>query len=99
MYEAVLIDFDASRIVKANSSADTQVLGITGFAAPEQYGLSQSDERADIYAMGVLLNVMLAGKHPSQQLAPGRMGRIILKCTMANPKKRCKSILHFMEAL
>lgn len=97
--EAVLIDFDASRIVKSESTSDTQALGTTGFAAPEQYGLSQSDERVDIYAMGVLLNMMLTGKHPSQQVAPGRLGRIVLKCTMTNPKKRYKSILHFMEAL
>ena len=52
--EAVLIDFDASRIYKnAVQRRDTQVLGTTGFAAPEQYGLSQSDGRADIYALGV----------------------------------------------
>ena len=48
--EAVLIDFDASRIYKNENREDTQILGTTGFAAPEQYGLSQSDGRADIYA-------------------------------------------------
>ena len=57
--EAVLIDFDASRIYKNENREDTQILGTTGFAAPEQYGLSQSDGRADIYALGVLLNIML----------------------------------------
>lgn len=44
--EAVLIDFDASRIYKNANQEDTQILGTTGFAAPEQYGLSQSDGRA-----------------------------------------------------
>ena len=39
--EAVLIDFDASRIYKSAIQEDTQILGTTGFAAPEQYGLSQ----------------------------------------------------------
>ena len=57
--EAVLIDFDAARIYKNENREDTQILGTTGFAAPEQYGLSQSDGRADIYALGVLLNIML----------------------------------------
>ena len=37
--DAVLIDFDAARIYKVASESDTQVLGTTGFAAPEQYGI------------------------------------------------------------
>lgn len=97
--QAVLIDFDASRIVKLENEADTQVLGTTGFAAPEQYGIGQSDRRADIYSLGVLLNIMLTGKHPSKELASGRLGRIVQKCTMVNPEKRYKSVLYLMEAL
>jgi serine/threonine protein kinase len=97
--EAVLIDFDAARIYKSSQERDTRVLGTTGYAAPEQYGISQSDARADIYSLGVLLNIMLTGKHPSQELAPGRMGRIVQKCTMTHPKKRYKTVLHLMEAL
>ena len=97
--EAVLIDFDASRFFKSESSTDTQVLGTTGYAAPEQYGITQTDERADIYSLGVLLNIMLTGKHPSKELASGKLGRIVQKCTMVNPKKRYKSVLYLMEAL
>lgn len=97
--EAVLIDFDASRIYKNNNREDTQILGTTGYAAPEQYGLSQSDGRADIYALGILLNIMLTGEHPSRKLAGGRMGRIVQKCTMVSPEKRYKNILHLMEIL
>ena len=97
--EAVLIDFDASRIHKTAISEDTKILGTTGFAAPEQYGLSQSDGRADIYALGVLLNIMLTGEHPSRKLVGGRMGRIVQRCTRVNPEKRYKNILHLMEAL
>lgn len=97
--QAVLIDFDASRIFKNESDTDTLVLGTMGFAAPEQYGISQTDERADIYAMGVLLNIMLTGKHPSKELAGGRLGKVVQKCTMVNPEKRFKNVLHLMEAL
>lgn len=97
--EAVLIDFDASRIFKSERSADTQILGTTGYAAPEQYGIAQTDERADIYSLGVLLNIMLTGKHPSREFAGGKLGRIIQKCTMVNPKKRYKNVLCLMEAL
>lgn len=97
--ETVLIDFDASRIYKNTIQEDTQILGTTGFAAPEQYGLSQSDGRTDIYAIGVLLNIMLTGEHPSRRLAGGRMGRIVQRCTMVNPAKRYKNVLHLMEVL
>lgn len=96
---AVLIDFDASRIYKESQGNDTMVLGTTGYAAPEQYGISQTDGRADIYSLGVLMNVMLTGKHPSTVLAGGRMGRIILRCTMMNPEKRYQTIRHLMNAL
>ena len=97
--EAILIDFDASRIFKSDTNQDTQILGTTGYAAPEQYGIAQTDERADIYSLGVLLNIMLTGKHPSKELANGRLGRIVQKCTMVNPEKRYKSVLYLMEAL
>lgn len=97
--EAILIDFDASRIFKSDTNQDTQILGTTGYAAPEQYGIAQTDERADIYSLGVLLNIMLTGKHPSKELANGHLGRIVQKCTMVNPEKRYKSVLYLMEAL
>ena len=97
--EAVLIDFDAARFFRPGRDEDTQVLGTTGYAAPEQYGLAQSDARADIYSLGVLLNVMLTRRHPSRVTAPGRMGRIVQKCTMINPERRYQSALDLMEAL
>lgn len=97
--DAVLIDFDAARIYKVASESDTQVLGTTGFAAPEQYGIFQSDERADIFSLGVLLNIMLTGKHPSREMTAGKMGRIVRKCTMTAPEQRYQSARALMEAL
>ena len=97
--DAVLIDFDAARLHKPGAETDTQMLGTTGFAAPEQYGLSQSDTRTDIYSLGVLINVMLTGEHPSKRLAEGHMGRVVQHCTQVNPRKRYKDVLHLMEAV
>ena len=97
--DAILIDFDAARLHKPEHENDTQVLGTTGFAAPEQYGLSQTDIRSDIYSLGILINVMLTGKHPSKKLAGGKMGRVVERCTRVNPQKRYPNVLRLMEAL
>lgn len=96
---AVLIDFDASRMIKVSQENDTRILGTTGYAAPEQYGISQTDGRADIYALGVLMNVMLTGQHPSVTLAGGRLGRVISRCTMMSPQKRYASVEELMRVL
>ncbi len=95
----VLVDFNASRIYAPDKNTDTVVLGTVGYASPEQFGISQSDEKSDIYAVGVLLNVMLTGKHPSEVLAEGKAGKIVLKCTQIDPKSRFKSVEKLIEAL
>ena len=97
--QAVLIDFDAARLHKPEHELDTQVLGTNGFAAPEQYGLSQTDQRSDIYALGIVINVMLTGRHPSKQLAEGRLGRVVERCTQVNPQRRYKNVRQLMGAL
>lgn len=90
--EAVLIDFDASRICKPTHTADTQIMGTTGYAAPEQYGLAQTDSRTDIYALGVLLNVMLTRQHPATILAEGPLRQVIETCTATNVDQRYGSV-------
>lgn len=95
---AKIIDFDISRSVKKHSCADTAVLGTVGYAAPEQFGFSQSDERTDIYAVGVLANVMLTGKLPSDRIYEGRLGDVIKKAVSIDAKARYKSIISFKHA-
>ena len=96
---AVLIDYDAARTFDADKDRDTRILGTVGYAPPEQYGISETDYRADIYAMGVLMNEMLTGQHPARTLAKGKWGRIITRCTMIQPDKRYPSAKVLMEAL
>ena len=96
---AVLLDLDASRTEKADRKKDTEALGTAGYAAPEQFGISQTDGRADIYALGITMNLMLTGAHPSVRLAEGRMGRIISRCTMTQPAKRYQTVRQLMEVL
>lgn len=94
----VLIDFNASRKI-SNSKKDTVILGTIGYASPEQYGITQSDTRSDIYALGILLNVMLTSKHPSEKIAKGKAARIIRKCTCVNPDERYQTVEKLSNAL
>ena len=57
-----LIDFDAARMPRDNLEQDTKLLGTRGYASPEQYGFAQTDERSDIYSLGVTLGQLLEGR-------------------------------------
>lgn len=50
------------------------LLGTPGYAAPEQYGVSASENTTDIFAMGILLNILVNGNHPAKKNVP-RLGR------------------------
>lgn len=90
--EVKLIDFDAARIFKNYQSQDTVFIGTAGFAAPEQYGFNQTDCRSDIFALGILMNVMLTGEHPSKKLYKGKLGKIIETCINVDPNKRYSNV-------
>lgn len=93
-----IIDFDISRTVRRNASSDTMLLGTAGYAAPEQFGFAQSDTRTDIYAAGVLANVMLTGRLPNETLCGGRLGRIIKKAVSIDADIRYRRISDFKHA-
>ena len=94
----VLIDLNISRKENAQKR-DTVVMGTVGYVSPEQLGIAQSDSRTDIYAVGVLLNVMLTGKHPSEKMAKGHAGRIVQKCLNVDPNARYQSAKKLAEDL
>lgn len=74
-------------------------MGTTGYAAPEQYGFSQTDARADIYSLGVLLNEMLTGRHPATCLAEGPLQPVIEKCIEVNMNRRYPNVRDVIAAL
>lgn len=95
----VIIDFGISRINKPDSTMDTQLLGTHGFAAPEQYGFSQTSQRADIYSLGVLINYMSTLALPNVQMAGGRFEHIVRKCIEMDTTKRYANISELSNAL
>jgi serine/threonine protein kinase len=88
-----IIDLDISRIKKETKSVDTTLMGTEGYTAPEQFGFRQTDERADIYSLGVLFNAMLTGFLPIEKKYKGDIviEKIISRCTEIEVSKRYKS--------
>ncbi len=80
--EVYLIDINASKWINKDAVEDTRLIGTQYYAAPEQYGFGfrASTDRTDIYSLGVLLNKMLTGKYPKEEMAPEPFGHIIKKC-------------------
>ena len=81
-----LIDFDAAREPKTGGTQDTHLLGTRGYAPPEQYGFSQTDCRADLYALGATFQELLGPISRKR-----RWKRILRKCTAMDPTDRYRS--------
>ncbi|MBQ9531400.1 MAG: serine/threonine protein kinase [Eubacterium sp.] len=96
--KACLIDLSIAKLINPSGN-DTRYLGTAGYAAPEQYGISQSLPTADIYALGVLANILITGTHPTSSVPKGRIGRIIKKCTNIQTAKRYQSAAELKKAL
>lgn len=99
-----LIDFGIAREFKIENDSDTTYMGTRGYAAPEQYGSSQTDQRTDIYSLGVTMYHLITGKSPNEppyefkkirEIDPNfseGMEYIINKCIQNDPTKRYQSM-------
>ncbi|MCL2332136.1 MAG: serine/threonine protein kinase, partial [Actinomycetia bacterium] len=103
-----LIDFGIARQFKAGEDHDTEYLGTRGYAAPEQFGYSQTDARTDIYAIGATLYFLLTGERfeaqrrtalASMSWIPADLARIIYRCTEFSPEARYQTAGELMGEL
>jgi len=86
-----LIDFGISRRFNEDAVSDTVFIGTDGFAAPEQYGFQQTDCRADIFSLGILLCYLLSGSRDLRglgALSNKKLARVLRKCTAFAPESR-----------
>lgn len=96
LQQVKLIDFGIARNFADNKDADSQdtcIMGTPGYAPPEQYGFSPTDQRSDIYALGkTLLELKNAQSDPNYI-------KILERCTEFDPQKRYKNAAELLEAL
>lgn len=105
-----IIDFGIAREYKEQNLADTTVLGTKGYAPPEQYS-GQTDQRSDIFALGMTMHHLLTGIDPrnGEPYAPVRQWNpelsegieiIINRCVEPAPENRyqsCADLLYDLE--
>lgn len=84
--EAVLIDYGIARLYSENREKDTEMLGTEGYAAPEQFGFSQSNRRTDIFGLGQTMKQVLAPQNASRTLI-----RAVTRCGEFDPSRRFSS--------
>ncbi|WP_297521036.1 serine/threonine-protein kinase [uncultured Clostridium sp.] len=108
-----VIDFGIAREFKVDASEDTDYLGTRGYAAPEQYRISnsQTDARTDIYGLGVTMYRLLTDKTPDEppyEIKPVReinkklsegIEHIVIKSTALDPSLRYKNIREMLYDL
>ncbi|MCR5249235.1 MAG: serine/threonine protein kinase [Lachnospiraceae bacterium] len=85
-----LLDLNIAKWYDESKSDDTEHMGTRNFAAPEQagFGMKASSEKTDVYALGMLMNVMLTGKFPKEEKAEGKLWPVIERCISLDPKDR-----------
>jgi tRNA A-37 threonylcarbamoyl transferase component Bud32 len=108
-----LIDFGIARLFKAGQPQDTLFLGSPGYASPEQYGISQTNPRSDLYSLGVTLHHCLTAREPSlgdnhfafvpirqyNSQVPEELDQIIQRLVAVDEQKRPGSALEVHQAL
>ena len=99
-----LIDFGIARLYKAGQDTDTRRMGTRSTAAPEQYGYAQTDQRTDLYALGMTLIWLAAGAYDREALAQAsdlspQLRKILEKAVSFAPEDRYQSAQAFSAAL
>jgi len=82
-----ITDFGLAKITK--SSIDTQtgtIMGSPAYMSPEQALGDSSDERSDIYSLGITLYKMITGKLPFEGMAADVMAKQI-NCIPSSPRE------------
>ena len=89
-----LIDLGAARRHRPEKQEDTVFLGTQATAPPEQFGYQQTDERSDVYSLGILMRFLHTGNFDPTPADKNLcfLDRVIRRCTAFDPQNRYPSI-------
>jgi len=78
-----VLDFGIASVATGEGAAPPQSFaGTLPYMSPEQLGTEEVDARSDLWAVGIILYEMLAGKHP---LEPVTQGKLFAAAASAEP--------------
>ena len=88
-----ILDFGlAKSIADPALSVEGALMGTPAYMAPEQFEGHAADGRADIYALGLILREMLAGKRDAlPETTPPPLARLVKRCLEKDPDERWQS--------
>ena len=107
----MIMDLGIARKFVLGRGHDTLMMGTPGFAAPEQYGAAQSDERSDIYAFGATMHYLLSFRDPAntpfsfpslRSLNPSvsvPFEALVSRCVALSPEARFQNVTELREVL
>lgn len=96
-----LIDLGIARTFDKDAARDTRSFGTRGYAPPEQFGYGQTDERSDIYALGMLIAYCFLREDPERRLVesefaderiPESLRPTLARATAFDPGRRYGSV-------
>lgn len=87
-----LIDFGIARLFSSAKRGDTMRIGSPGYAPPEQYQ-GKTDQRSDIFALGMTLRHALTGKDPTLEPNPFLVQKIPILTDNPNVSPELASIV------
>ncbi|HET8644904.1 MAG TPA: serine/threonine-protein kinase, partial [Vicinamibacteria bacterium] len=106
--EPKLLDFGIARLLEPGAAGET-ALTVTAlrmltpeYASPEQLQGDALTTATDVYSLGVLLHLVLTGRHPRQAEGIGLRGdldKVVLKALRQEPAARYPSVQAFAEDL
>lgn len=78
-----VMDFGIGKVLQAMRKGTTGSVGTLAYMSPEQIDAAPIDHRADLYALGLVLYEMIAGRPPFQSDSPRAL--LEMQCTAAPP--------------
>lgn len=105
--DLTIIDFGIARSFRDDAYVDTAPFGTRAYAPPEQFGYGQTDQRSDIYALGMILYYLLTEKNPTaEDISHGfpklmfspALQKIVVRATAFDPAMRFQTARNLKEA-